>query len=74
MAVLSVTIPDASVSCIEDAVALKFGWTAAAGTKAAFLLVQMRLWLKNIAIDAEVAEAATAAGDTARTDTAALIA
>lgn len=73
MAVLSITIPDAAVSCCEDAVAAKFGWTVADGTKAAFLLVQMRAWLKDIAVNAEVAEAATAAADTARSDTETLI-
>jgi hypothetical protein len=71
---LSIVVPDAAVTAIEDAVAARYGWTVELGvTKADFVLVQLRNWLKGAVCDEAAMTAGAAAGAVAAAAADALI-
>lgn len=74
MATITITIPDASVTRVQDAIATKYGYTVADGTKAEFLVATLRNWLKMTVCDVEVQTAVGTAADTAEAEIIALIA
>jgi hypothetical protein len=61
VATISVTVPDAQLTRVVDAVCAAYGWTAADGPKPAFVRAQLAAHVKGIVRGVERAAAEQAA-------------